>query len=116
MKDDGAGRDRGSTDEANGMNTDHIDIEDIGTSDLGQDRDQERVIGEEGRTQDHVAGITAKSVKATVEKSSAGQIVMILMVQESSGGGAGHRKDEIATMIAGDDETVSESSFLLPLL
>jgi len=116
MKDDGAGHDPGSTDEANGMNTDHIDTEDIGTSDLGQDRDQKRAIGGEGRTQDRVAEIIARSLKAMVEKSSAGQIVLIAMVHESSDGGAGHQKDEVAIMTVGDDETVSGCSSLISLL
>jgi hypothetical protein len=104
--------DRGSTDETNGMNTDRIDIEDTATNDLGLGRDQERDTGAGGRTQDRVVGTIARSAKAMVERSQADQPDMTAIQKECSGGEAGHRKIEVATMTADDDGTVSNCSCL----
>lgn len=96
MRDGGGGRDRGSTDGASDTNTDHIGIEDIGTSDLnrGLGRDQERDTDVGGRTQDRIAGNTAKSAEVAT-KMKADQLDTIAMDQESNAGEAGRRKVEV---------------------
>jgi len=98
--------DRGSTNEANGMSTDHIGIGDIGTSDRGPGlgRDQETDTGAGDHTQDRVVENAAQSAKIIAEQTKADQLDTIAMVRESSDGEAGHRKVEVATMTAGDDE------------
>ena len=112
MRDGGGGRHRGSTDGASGMNTHHVGIEDIETSDLGPGRGQEKDTGGGDHTQDHAVRIIAKTAKVAIEKMKADQLDTIAMDQESNGGGAGHQKVEVTTMTAGDDETVSDCLFL----